>query len=120
MVRVWRNHPAPLLALFLLLDMALFAYTATAGSALNAHFPLAANDAFTGVADALLIWGVWRRKWLAWAVLLVFCGLPLLLMLAGGTWSAYAGGLLALGVCQIGILLTPAVRSRAFAQVQQG
>jgi hypothetical protein len=109
MTRMWRTGAGPLLVGFMLLDVAIFAYTETAGARINAHFDLTAQQTGWTVLDAFLVWRVWRGGRAAWAVLF---GLNLiaLALLVAGAWSAYASALWAFGIAQIVILLTPAVR----------
>jgi hypothetical protein len=111
---------AAYLGAFLLLDAALFTYTGTAGAQINAHFDLARSDVLSGLIDLFLIWKISRGASWAWGILLVLTAFPFGILLAGaGLGSAYAIGLCLFAAAQIGILLTPAVRSRVFRRGQQ-
>jgi hypothetical protein len=100
-----------LLVAWLLLDLALLVFTQTAGAHYNPASLADQRIVWTAI-DAFLVWRVWRGGRVAWTVLLVICVAPLALMVLGaiGPWSAYESGLLAFGLAQILILLTPAVR----------
>ncbi len=110
MARLWRTNAGLLLIAFMLLDIAIWAYTETAGSRINAHIDLTAQQVAWTALDAFLVWRVWHGGRLAWAVLLGLNILPFALMLFGGAWSAYASALYVFVIAQILILLTPAVR----------
>jgi hypothetical protein len=106
-----RMSAGPLLITWLLLDLALLVFTKTAGARYNPASMMDQQTAWTAI-DAFLVWRVWRGGRVAWALLLGICVVPLVLMMLGhvGPWGAYDGGLFILGVAQVLILLTPAVR----------
>ncbi len=117
MSRLWRKNAGALLIAFMVLDIALWAYTATAGATINSHINLTAQQGGWTITDAFFAWRVWRGSRIAWVVLLALNVLVLLLMLFGAvSWSAYDTGLWAFLIAQTVVLLAPAVRN----QVRQG
>ena len=96
---------------FMVLDGLTFAYTRTAGASPNAGQPIAGQLIWLAL-DGLLVWRIWRRGRIAWTVLLILTGLPLILILLGAVWPfpPYLLGLLAVIVAQTALLLSPAVR----------
>jgi hypothetical protein len=67
MTRIWRQDVRVLLAAFMVLDVAIWVYTETAGSAINAHIDLTAQQATWTAIGAFLCWRVWRGGRMAWA-----------------------------------------------------
>jgi|GEM_PF-2340356 len=117
MTRIWRTDARPLLIVFMLIDVAIFAYTETAGARINsrAHLDLTAQQIGWAALDAFLVSRVWRGRrggHAAWAVLFGVNIAVLALMLFGGAWNAYASMLYVFVIAQTLILLTPAVRHR--------
>jgi hypothetical protein len=60
MPRIWRQHARVLLLAFTLLNVAIWIYTETAGSAINAHIDLTAQQATWSAIGAFLCCRVWR------------------------------------------------------------
>jgi hypothetical protein len=114
MTRIWHKDAGPLLIAFLLIDVAIFAYTETIGARLNSGTDLTAQQVGWAVLDAFLSWRIWRGGRMAWSVLFGINILILALMLtAQAAWSDYASVLYVFVTAQILILLTPAVRHHA-------
>jgi len=113
MARAWRRGAGPLLIAFLVLDLAIFVYTETAGAKLNSHIDLTAQQVAWTVLDIFLVWRVWRGGRISWGILLVINIFVLAAMLFGAQFlTAYATVLGALVVAQTAILVAPAVRHR--------
>ncbi len=99
-----------LLLAFMLIDVAIFAYTETAGARINAHIGLTAQQIAWTAFDAFLVWRVWRGGRAVWAILFGPNILVLGLMLIAAAWSACASALYVFVIAQTIILVTPAVR----------
>jgi hypothetical protein len=115
MTRMLRSPAGLLLLAFMVLDIAIWIYTETAGSRLNAGTDITAQQLFWTALDALLVWRAWRGSRMAWGALLVINIIVLALLVLGG-WGAYAMGLRAFIAVQTVLLLAPAVREH----VRQG
>jgi hypothetical protein len=96
---------------WLLIDLALFVYTQTAGAHYNSGSEANQQIAWTAL-DAFLVWRVWRGGRIAWGLLIAMDVIPLAMMLLGGVgpWRAYDSVLYVFVIAQLVILLTPAVR----------
>jgi hypothetical protein len=112
MARLWRRDAGPLLVAFLLLDLAIFVYSQTAGARLNSGPDLAAQQIAWTTLDVFLVWRVWHRGWWAWAILFALNIFLLAAMLVGWSSGRYVIGLVVFVAAQTLILLAPAVRHR--------
>lgn len=111
MTRLLRDRAGRLLAAFLVLDVAIWVYTATAGSRLNAGTEVNPQQFLWTAVGLFLVWRVWRGSRIAWALLL---GINLLvvaeLFFGLGRLSVYVSGLWVCIVAQLVVLLAPAIR----------
>jgi hypothetical protein len=110
MARVRRGGVGLLLLSFMLIDVAIWLYTSTAGAQLNSHIDLGAQQAGWTIIDAALVWRVWGGARWAWLLLILLDVVPLAELLIGGVRNFYVLVLYAFLINQILILLTPAVR----------
>jgi len=111
MVRAWRDRVDWLLLAFVMLDVLTLAYSRTAGASLNIGQPVGRQLIWVAL-DCFLVWRIWRRGRIAWAVLLILTVLPLLQILVGAVrpFPPYLVGLLAVLAVQTALLFSPAVR----------
>jgi hypothetical protein len=110
MARTPRRNVGLLLVIFMLIDIAIWLYTATAGAQLNAHIDLTAQQAGWTIIDGALVWRVWRGARWAWLLLIAMNAALLAELLIGGAWTFYVIALYAFLINQLLILLNPAVR----------
>lgn len=90
-------------ALYVALDVAVYAYTQTAGASLNRYG--AASQVGVLLLDVLLVLAARRRSW-AWVALLVLNGFVLLgTVMAAVAWDWYVIGLAAFLVAQLAVLV---------------
>jgi hypothetical protein len=108
--RVWKHSPGPLLAAVVLLDWLLLIYTRTVGAEANDGNPVA-GQIFWALVTTGLTWLVWRRRRLAWGVLVILDSWTLAqLVLGADIVTAYIVTLLVVIAAQVAALLSPAVR----------
>jgi hypothetical protein len=89
MARTPRRNVGLLLVIFMLIDIAIWLYTATAGAQLNAHIDLTAQQAGWTIIDGALVWRVWRGARWAWLLLIAMNAALLAELLIGGAWTFY-------------------------------
>lgn len=106
MIKTWRATPQQMLGAYVALDVLLAIYIRTAGG------QPASRQLFWLALDAWLVWRIWRRGRVAWAVLLGLTALPLLVIVVGAVWPwhLYLLGLMAFSVGQVALLLSAAIR----------
>src|SRR5215469_11039001 len=90
MTGIFRTRAGLLLTAFMLIDLAMWAYTETAGSRLNAGTNLTGQQFAWTALDVFLVWRVWRGGRAAWSFLLGVNVLILVMMVLAGGGNVYA------------------------------
>lgn len=111
----WRQDPGGVLRACAALAVALPVYTATLGAEINAEQP-AGQPLVWMVLELFMLHRCYRGGSIAWTLLVILHGLPLLAITFGmAGWPGwYAVGLLVQIVVPLVLLLSPAVRRRVF------
>ena len=111
MQRLWRSSAGRALSAVAALEVGRLAYISTAGAELNDADTRSQIAGWT-VLSLFLVWRTWRRGAVSHGLLVVLSTAPILLALwsmTEVTW--YVAGLLASGIAQVVLLLSPVVRS---------